>query len=291
MKKFLKTLGVCFMGFVILIIAQFVGIGLGELLVKFTGIPEFTGGLVASVIYPFLTYLLLKIFCKKFLSTEISEFGIGKLKLKPVWCIIAFVLPVAVDFLLICMGGDFHAIENDLLYKLNIFVTGVCLYSIAGGIVEEMIFRGVIMGIIKKNYNTKSAVIIPSVLFGIVHLANGRLDFLSAVQLIIAGTAVGIMFSLIMLNDNNFWNNALVHAVWNMSTLGLFHIQAFSAEYQEISLFNFVMYSDDRLITGGEFGTEVSVIAILGYIVVSAVAFILNGKISRNHKITDSELS
>ena len=274
MKKFLKTLAVCFMEFIILVIAQLIGVGAGQL--SALVIPEFVGGIISAILYPVLTYYGLKFFCKKFLETELSDLGIVKFSLNPVWCIVAVGLPLIVDILLILTGGKWYILECDVMSKLNTVITGICLYSIAGGIVEEMIFRGLIMGIIRKNYSIKPAVIIPSVLFGLAHLANGKLDFISAIQLIVAGTAVGIMFSLVMLNENNFWNNTLVHAVWNMSTLGLMHIGTMyiGPENDNSALFNFVLKSDNRLITGGDFGIESSVIAIAGYIVVSIIAFI-----------------
>lgn len=270
MKKFLKTLAVCFMGMVILVIAQLIGMGAGEL--SALVIPEFAGGIIVSILYPILTYYELKIFCKKFLKTELSDLGIVKFSVNPIWCIVAVGLPLVVNILLILTGGKWHLLECDIMPKLNIIITGICLYSIAGGIVEEMIFRGLIMGIIKKNYSIKPAVIIPSVLFGLAHLANGKLAFISAIQLIVAGTAVGIMFSLIMMNNNNFWNNALVHATWNMSTLGFMHI---GTENDNSAVFNFVLKSSNRLITGGDFGIESSVIAIAGYVIISIIAFLM----------------
>lgn len=266
MKKFLKTLAVCVAGMVILVIAQIIGAGI-DILLLFLGIgiylPE---GTIACILYLTLTYRGIKLFCKKLLKTEISEIGIKKFRLNPVWIITAIGLPLVVDTVLILTGGEWHTLEY--IGKLDIALAGI-FYSIASGIVEEMVFRGLIMGVIRKNYNIKSAVIIPSVLFGLAHLANGKLDFISTVQLIVAGTAVGIMFSLIMLNGNNFWNNALVHAVWNMSTIGIMHI---GTKTDGLSVFTFVLDSDNRLITGGDFGIEASVISIVGYIIVSIIA-------------------
>ncbi|MDE6538616.1 MAG: CPBP family intramembrane metalloprotease, partial [Ruminococcus sp.] len=68
-----------------------------------------------------------------------------------------------------------------------------------------------------------------------------------------------------------------VHAVWNMSTLGLMHIGTMyiGPENDNSALFNFVLKSDNRLITGGDFGIESSVIAIVGYVAVSIIAFIM----------------
>lgn len=279
MKKFLKTISVCLAGMIILVIAQLIGMGIGGLM------PEIIGGIIASILYPVLAYLGIKLFCKKLLKTEISEIGIKKFRLNPVWIITAIALPLVVDTALILTGGEWHTLESN---KLNTAVTGICLYSIAGGIVEEMVFRGLIMGIIRKNYSIKSAVIVPSVLFGMAHLANGKLDFISAVQLIIAGTAVGIMFSLIMLNGNNFWNNALTHAIWNMSTLGLMHI---GTEKYDSAVFTFVLNSKNRLITGGDFGIEASVISIAGYIIVSIIAFAMIKKKGNSVHETMGQLS
>ncbi|MCM1506756.1 MAG: CPBP family intramembrane metalloprotease [Ruminococcus flavefaciens] len=279
MNKFFKTIAVCLAGMVILVIAQLIGVGIGELM------PELIGGIIASVLYPVLAYLGIKLFCKKLLKTELSEMGIKKFRMNPVWIILAVGLPLVVDTALILTGGEWHTLESN---KLNTAVTGICLYSIAGGIVEEMVFRGLIMGIIRKNYNIKSAVIVPSVLFGVAHLANGKLDIISAVQLIIAGTAVGIMFSLIMLNENNFWNNALVHAVWNMSTIGIMHI---GTKTDDLSVFSFVLDSDNRIITGGDFGIESSIISIAGYIIVSIIAFAMIKKKGNSVHETMGQLS
>ena len=57
-----------------------------------------------------------------------------------------------------------------------------------------MVFRGVIMGLLEKWGNIKIAVIVPSVLFGLLHVLNGKLNLLSFIQLLIAGTVVSILF-------------------------------------------------------------------------------------------------
>ena len=47
--------------------------------------------------------------------------------------------------------------------------------GIAAGFVEEMVFRGVILNLLRKKWNRKVAVIVPSVLFGMVHILG--MDF------------------------------------------------------------------------------------------------------------------
>ena len=52
----------------------------------------------------------------------------------------------------------------------NTLSAGVAFTGIAAGFVEEMVFRGVILNALKKRWNMKVAVIVPSMLFGIVHV-------------------------------------------------------------------------------------------------------------------------
>ena len=168
--------------------------------------------------------------------------------------------------------------------KMTTVVYGVLFYSVAAGIVEEMVFRGIIMGLIEKSISVTSAVAAPSVLFGLMHIIGNHLNFLSIIQLVIGGTAVGIMFSLIELYSENFWNNALVHALWNMSTVGLMHIG--TQPYSE-SVFTYVLKSRSILVTGGDFGIETSVISIIAYLLVIAVTLVL---LSRKEKTNNIEV-
>lgn len=47
----------------------------------------------------------------------------------------------------------------------NTLSAGVAFTGIAAGFVEEMVFRGVILNALKKRWNIKVAVIVPSMLF------------------------------------------------------------------------------------------------------------------------------
>lgn len=271
MKKFFSTLAGCILSIVILLAAQIIATGLGEILVSMT-LPAYVCGLISAILYVILTYLGLKLLLVKLFKLDLPELGIKKFRLKPVWCVTAVLLPVLVVTAFLCMDGKWSVLQEDTATKATVIVTGIALYSMAAGIVEELAFRCVIMGIIRKNYNIKSAVIIPSVLFGLMHIIGNDLDFVSILQLVVAGTMVGIMFSLILYQSGNFWNNALVHAFWNMSTLGLLHIG--TAPYNS-AIYTYVLKSKNIFITGGDFGIESSVVSIAGYVAVSIIAFLM----------------
>lgn len=105
---------------------------------------------------------------------------------------------------------------------------------------------------------------VPSVLFGLLHIIGNNLDFLSIIQLLIAGSIVGILFSLIAYESNSVWNNAIVHGIWNMTIIGgIFYI---GNETDGSSIFNFVFENQSFLVSGGDFGIEASVISIFVYL-------------------------
>lgn len=271
MKKFLLTVSCCALSVIILAVSQSIAFIAGDILVSLK-IPSYICMTVSAILYPLLAYIGIKYIIVRLFRLDLKKIGITKFSLRPVWCITALFLPLAVVTAFICMDGNWSVLQEDTYTKITTAVDGIVFYSISAGIVEEMIFRCTIMGIIRKNYGTKSAVIIPSVLFGAVHIIGNNLDIKSIIQLVIAGTMVGVMFSLILLESGSFWNNALVHALWNMSTIGLLHI---GTESSDISVYTYVLKSKNLLITGGDFGIESSVIAIVGYVAVSLIAFLM----------------
>ena len=137
---------------------------------------------------------------------------------------------------------------------------------------EELIFRGIIMGCLGKRFNIQIAVIVPSVLFGLLHIIGNDLNFISIIQLLIAGSIVGVLFSLIAYGSNSIWNSAIVHGIWNIVIIGgILHI---GNEADSSSIFNFILDNKSFLISGGDFGIEASIISILVYLLFIVLAAI-----------------
>ena len=82
--------------------------------------------------------------------------------------------------------------------------------------------------------------------------------------LVISGTLVGIMFSLITYKGNSISNSSLLHAVWNfVFVTDMIHITTAQGIYGE-PVFSIIIPSDHVLVTGAGFGVEASIIAIIG---------------------------
>ena len=240
------------------------------------GLPIAVGNVLVGILYAVFTFIGVKWLCTKRLGLSLEECKVPKFSLKPIWCIAAVVMPCMVTVILLLTNGHWENSSVDTLFAWKLITGAVFFYGIGTGIVEEMIFRGVIMRTLEERWNKKVAIIVPSVLFGLMHIITRELDFLSIIQLLIAGSIVGILFSLVTYESGSIWNAALIHAVWNMIIVGgILNIGATPSEY---AIYNYVLDSDSFLITGGDFGIEASVVAILAYAIFIGVAVLLMKK-------------
>lgn len=242
------------------------------------GVPEWSCIAVMGVLYLVTTLILVKLIYNKAFKLSKEEIGMKKSAPKPAYIILAAALPALVCGILLLTKGEFVMSAPDTQARLAA-IAGITYNVIGAPVVEEVLFRGVIMNLLKKRWNTVVAVVLPSVLFGAVHIMGlEEPNPADCVQVVIAGTLVGIMFSLIALRTGSVWNGALVHAVWNLVMCG--GIFAIGAQLSEGSLVTFVMQSKSFILTGGAFGAEASVIAIAAYLMV-IIALAMSGKAVR----------
>ena len=64
--------------------------------------------------------------------------------------------------------------------------------------------------------------------------------------------------------------SGIVHAIWNVVIIG--GGLAIGEKMDKYSIMTYVLNSKDFAITGGEFGIESSIIALLGYVIVTLAA-------------------
>ncbi|MDE5860634.1 MAG: hypothetical protein K2H28_00390 [Ruminococcus sp.] len=251
MKKLLQTAGCCFFSFVIMLIAQAISNIISNLIIL-VGFPAFMGIVVFAVLYPLFTYLGVKYIIAKIYNLDLQEIGIKKFSVRPVWCITALILPVAIMSAFVLMTGS-----QDLFPYENItpLISTLSLVYIAVVIPQEMALCCVITGIIRKNYNTKSAVIIFSVIYSIINIAiSNNLSPNAVIPVFITGMMSGMMFALVLLESGNFWNSVLI----NISVAILTIFTAVSG-----------------IGINGDNAIKLSVISAIGYITVDIIAFIM----------------
>ena len=264
-----KTIIGIILGIAILVGAQFTAMEAGEGLIKL-GVPDIPSVIVSAILYPALAITGVWLVICKLMKIPSKVIRLTRFKPKLLWIVVAVIMPA------LAIGGYMffkgEMVKSTLpTSELTAYVVqSVLFFSIGAGIVEELVFRGIIMGLLENKTNFKIAMIIPSVLFGAVHMIGAGLSFVSTIQLLIAGTLVGILFSLIAKYSDSIWEGAIVHAVWNASAAFV----AIGTAAKNESIFTYVLKSKSFLITGGDFGMEASVISIAAYLIV--IVFVLS---------------
>ncbi|MDO4175395.1 MAG: type II CAAX endopeptidase family protein [Eubacteriales bacterium] len=247
----------------VLIVEQTLALLAGNLPVMI-GIPAAAGNVIAGILYPILVYMGIKLWVSRFFKQDMRVYKMEKGKPKLVWCCAAAVMPCAVVVLLACFAaGQWETTPMGAEEVWGIVTGGVFYLGIGAGFAEEMVFRGLIMSALEYRWNRGIAIAIPSVLFAAMHLLGNPMDAASFVQLMVAGSVVGILFSLVTYESGSVWSSAVMHAVWNMVIVGgVLHI-GHAADTG--AMYNYVLQTDSFLLTGGDFGIEASVVSILVY--------------------------
>lgn len=270
-----KTIVVIILALAILIVSQMLSMLIGNVPVML-GAPAAIGNVISGILYPFITFLGIKWLCKKILKASLEKCRITRFSVKPLWVVAAVIMPCIVSAVLLVTSGHWDNTAKSMLEIWKIVTGAVFFYGIGTGLVEEMIFRGVIMSALEYRCNKIVAITVPSVLFGLLHIIGNDLGFLDIIQLLVAGSIVGILFSLVTYESGNVWNGAIIHGVWNMIIIGgILHIGGAADEW---SIYNYVLDTDSFWLTGGDFGIEASIVSVIAYLFFSVLAVVLMKK-------------
>lgn len=131
---------------------------------------------------------------------------------------------------------------------------------------------GVILNLLSIRWNRWIGGLVTSLIFASLHIIGRKLSAISMLQLLIACTLAGIMFVLIETEQRTIWNNAVIHSIWNLVTSALV---AVNVTFKNDALITFIPNNKNFLYTGGNFGMESSLIAIVAYLIVILIAVYL----------------
>lgn len=247
----------------------------------------YLSSIIGTIIYLTVILGLGILYVKKVLKMNLSELGLSFSNVKSmgkkniIWICFGLFIPCFVLMLyFVFVPGNFSFNENAniphyLIYA--IFSTGLW-----AGIGEEFLFRGILFRYMKKTLGTVAAVLIPSIIFGALHIFNMK-DFnaVDVIQLLLGGTAVAMMFSLIALKTGSLVPGMFLHSCWNILIIGsIFGIGDIVNGRENDAIIQYRLISSNHLLTGGNFGVEVALPAIVTYI--CACVFLLTVKSFNN---------
>jgi membrane protease YdiL (CAAX protease family) len=140
--------------------------------------------------------------------------------------------------------------------------------SLAAAYVEEIFTRGILFRITEEGLGTWFALVISSVLFGFAHAANPGATAISSVAIALeAGLLLGAAFML----TRRLWLAIGLHFAWNFTQGGIFGVAVSGLDRPGVLLGRL---TGPTSLTGGAFGPEASVVAVV-LCVVAAIATIV----------------
>ena len=223
-----------------------------------------------------LTFFLFWFYTTKVLRLKMKDFGIA-FNVKKWGVLLSVLLPAFVVIAFIIIGKT--EINSYSSGKIILIVIASMITALKAGILEEMLFRGFIMKLLENRWNKYIAILMPSFIFSLAHIPSMKaFSFGGVALLMISGTLAGVMFSLVAYKGNSIGNSALMHAVWNFVMVTDVLQIAAAPEASSETIFSVTVASDSLLLTGGGFGMEASLIAMIGYILICGYTILTREK-------------
>ncbi|WP_298617215.1 CPBP family intramembrane glutamic endopeptidase [uncultured Streptococcus sp.] len=233
-------------------------------------------------LFSFVFILLLFIFWVKVIEkNSLSTLGFVKKNwLKYLgWGILISLLQMGVIALVYQVGGIGTFELNELSLEPILFILGLFPFWLLQGGTEEVATRGWLLTRIAARTNLPLAIAISSSLFGILHMGNAGVTFLSVLNIILDGVLAGLLF----IYTDSIWLVVAQHGTWNYVQGNLLGFQV-SGTGADASIFSFTMGDGPVWLTGGAFGAEGSIITTLVLLVSLVIVYRLG---ERKEKFDD----
>ncbi|MFS8984432.1 CPBP family intramembrane metalloprotease [Streptococcus parasanguinis] len=177
------------------------------------------------------------------------------------------------------VSGIGSFVLNELSIEPLLFILGLFPFWLLQGGTEEVATRGWLLTRIAARTNLPLAIVISSSLFGILHMGNAGVTFLSVLNIILDGVLAGLLF----IYTDSIWLVVAQHGTWNYVQGNLLGFQV-SGTGADASIFSFTMGDGPVWLTGGAFGAEGSIITTLVLLVSLVIVYRLG---ERKEKFDD----
>jgi membrane protease YdiL (CAAX protease family) len=132
------------------------------------------------------------------------------------------------------------------------------LFALMAGIVEEILFRGLLFRVFSKILGTWGALLFTSALFGLAHAGNHGATVSSSLAIALeAGILLGTAYAA----TSRLWLPIGLHVGWNFTEGSLFGM-TLSGNNMGTGLLRGSLRGP-QILTGGEFGPEASIVAVI----------------------------
>lgn len=139
---------------------------------------------------------------------------------------------------------------------LSIMAIPLCV-SVAAAVIEEILCRGIVFRLLEESLGTWIALAISAALFGLGHASNPHATPLAALAIALEA---GVMLAAAYVLTRRLWLAIGIHAAWNFTQSGIFSVPMSGIPMHGIVIGTL---EGPAWLSGGEFGAEASVVAVL----------------------------
>jgi membrane protease YdiL (CAAX protease family) len=224
----------------------------GDVMTSYAGEPiKSVLHIIALAIAGFAVYLGHAHFIERRSVSELSLQGMGREL--GVGLLIGAGLYTACELVLMALG--IYRITG--LNPLSYLVPAIAM-AISSSVFEEMLFRGVLFRSVETWFGSWAALVVSSLVFGLTHLINPQGTLEGALFIAVeAGTLLAAAFML----TRRLWLSIGFHMAWNYTQSAIFS-GIVSGNDAAPGLIRSTVKGPD-LLTGGRFGVESSVLALV----------------------------
>jgi membrane protease YdiL (CAAX protease family) len=239
--------------------------GLNKLL-DYTAISHEYKNLVSVLAVAVIVLLVYINLYKYYEKRKINELSTDKLAKDLVTgLLLGFVLQ-SLTIWVIYLNKEFAVISvNSIAYLLP------SLGMVTAAIFEEVLFRGILFRITEEKLGSYIALIISAFIFGALHLLNPNSTLISGLAIAIeAGLLLGAAF----IYARNLWFPIAIHFAWNFTQSGIYGASTSGGIVTKSLLTSKI--AGPVIFSGGQFGPEASVQAVLFCSVATVILMVLN---------------
>ena len=192
-------------------------------------------------------------FYSKYENRVIIEFSTKELWKKLLIGILMGGVLQSLTILVIYFYGGFKVTAINSISALIIPFT----VALTVAIIEEILLRGIVFRITEEKWGSIIGLIISGVIFSGLHLINPHVTLIS----ILCTMVVGVLLAAAYMYYKSLWVPIAIHFAWNFTQNGIFGAIT-SGNENTSSLFT-TQISGSEILTGGQFGPEGSIQALL----------------------------
>jgi uncharacterized protein len=152
--------------------------------------------------------------------------------------------------------GVYSLDQIDTVGGLGNAITHMLPKMTAGALIEELLFRLLLLRLLERSFGTAIALALSSLIFGFAHLGNVGA---SPMVCVLLGLELGLLFGAAFLLTRRLWLCAALHLSWNFMQGAVFSI-AVSGQSGHGWLRSSLTGPD--WLTGGAFGAEASIVSV-----------------------------